>query len=561
MRPARKVLKATLARLRALAALAAIAVAALIAPPAIDDASAQRSFNRSSMGGGGAMHRGATMSRRPNTQPGKHITSGMGRSGSKITHSNSRDRTHGMRGRGMGGTKITDRGHVDRRRPGHKRPGRHLRPRPGFNPAIVTLPSGGGSPPRSVTRGGMGGGGMGSSGGTNQPTSRAGIDIPPSNEQRYVPNEVVVEISAGGSPQAVEALARRHRLTRLDSIDLQLSGTTIFRWRIAAGRTVRGVLGALARENTVLSAQPNYLAQLQEEAQRAAALGQGSLAQYAIEKLRLSEAHRLATGNRILVAVIDSGIDTDHPELTGMIVDYFDAIGTGDRVHPHGTAIAGAIVARARLKGTAPSARILSVRAFGVRTSASDGTTFSILKGLDWAVGRGARIVNMSFAGPRDPAIARSLAAARNKGIVLVAAAGNGGPRSQPLFPAVDPNVIAVTATDENDELFRAANLGSHIAVAAPGVDLMLPAPQGEYRMSSGTSFAAAEVSGAVALMLELNPNLDPAAVRRALTATARDLGPRGVDQMFGAGLIDPYQALLAVSPVAADTADIANRE
>src|SRR5205823_6078042 len=165
----------------------------------------------------------------------------------------------------------------------------------------------------------------------------------------------------------------------------------------------------------------------------------------------------------------------------------------------------------------------------------SEGTTFAILKGIDWAADRGARIINMSFAGPRDPAVARSLAAARAKGIVLSAAAGNAGPKSPPLYPAADPNVIAVTATDADDKLFPAANRGRHIAVAAPGVDLLLPALDSAYQVISGTSFAAAEVSGVVALLLERNPGLDPETVRRTLMTTARDLGPKGIDPEFGA--------------------------
>jgi subtilisin family serine protease len=163
-------------------------------------------------------------------------------------------------------------------------------------------------------------------------------------------------------------------------------------------------------------------------------------------------------------------------------------------------------------------------------------------------VGRGARII-MSFAGPRDPAILRSLAAAHAQGIVLVAAAGNAGPNSPPLYPAADADVIAVTATDENDQLFHAANQGPHIAVAAPGVNIFLPAPDGMYQMISGTSFAAAEVSGAVALLMERRPDLGPERVRNVLMTTARDLGPAGADAQFGAGLVDAYRAVLSVEP------------
>ena len=116
----------------------------------------------------------------------------------------------------------------------------------------------------------------------------------------------------------------------------------------------------------------------------------------------------------------------------------------------------------------------------------------------------------MSFAGPKDPSLERALKLAYDKGIVLIAAAGNAGPKSPPLFPGADPNVIAVTATDVDDKLFTGANRGKYISVAAPGVDILVPAPEGTYQLTTGTSVAAAEVSGIVALLLERNPKLTP---------------------------------------------------
>ena len=110
---------------------------------------------------------------------------------------------------------------------------------------------------------------------------------------------------------------------------------------------------------------------------------------------------------------------------------------------------------------------------------------------------------------------------------MLIAAAGNAGPNSPPLFPAADPNVIAVTATNADDALFRGANRGNYIAVAAPGVEIYAPAPDGTYQFTTGTSVAAAEVSGVAALLIERNPSLTPAEVRKILMDTAKDLDPR----------------------------------
>src|SRR5262245_51424924 len=136
------------------------------------------------------------------------------------------------------------------------------------------------------------------------------------------------------------------------------------------------------------------------------------------------------------------------------------------------------------------------------------------------------------------------MAAAAKKGVVLVASAGNAGPKSAPLYPAADPNVIAVTATDPDDKLFVQSNRGRHIAVAAPGVEIVAPAPAGTYQFTTGTSVAAAQVSGIVALLLDAKPGLTPQAVRKALLSTARDLGPKGRDDQFGAGLADAYGAV-----------------
>src|SRR6202011_4602998 len=149
-------------------------------------------------------------------------------------------------------------------------------------------------------------------------------------------------------------------------------------------------------------------------------------------------------------------------------------------------------------------------------------------KGLDYAAAHGAQVVNMSFAGPKDALIERGIAATAAKGIVMVAASGNAGPKSPPLYPAANANVIAVSATDAQDRLFAASNRGSHIAVAAPGVDIFLPAPDEKYQMISGTSFSAAYVSGLAALMLERHPALKPDEVRVMLMRTARDLGSPG---------------------------------
>lgn len=376
-------------------------------------------------------------------------------------------------------------------------------------------------------------------------TRRGPSGAPPANERRLVPDEVVIEVSNSVSPQQIDALQRRHRLTRIESQTFQLSGTAVFRWRIPDRRSVGAVVRALETDQVVAFVQPNYISKLQQQNETKAAAA-GDPAQYELAKLRLTEAHSLAKGDSVLVALIDSGVDVDHPDLAGAIAGTFDTLPAPMTPHKHGTAIAGLIAAHGKLMGAAPAARILAVRAFDPKDTGAEGTTFNILKGLDWAVANGARVINMSFAGPADPAVHRSLEAARKKGIVLIAAAGNAGPKSPPLYPAAYPNVIAVTATDAEDKLFPQSNRGRHIALAAPGAQILVAIPDGGYEVSSGTSYSAAEVSGIVALMLERKGDLTPDKVRAILLATAKDLGPKGHDSLFGAGLADAYAAVMA---------------
>jgi len=276
--------------------------------------------------------------------------------------------------------------------------------------------------------------------------------------------------------------------------------------------------------------------------------GDGDPTQYARLKLRLAEAHTIADGTNVTVAVIDSGVDLKHAEFAGVTVTSFDVLDSREGPHAHGTGVTGAIVSHVKLMGSAPAAHILAIRAFGASGKGGESTSFAILRSFDLAASHGAQIVNMSFAGPKDEIIGRGLAALAARNIVTVAAAGNAGPKSPPLYPAADATVIAVSATDAQDKLFAASNRGSYIALSAPGADLFLPAPDNKYQITSGTSFSSAYVSGLAALVLGRNPALKPHEVRAVLMKTARDLGPPGPDDQFGAGEADAFAAVSAVA-------------
>jgi subtilisin family serine protease len=412
-------------------------------------------------------------------------------------------------------------------------------PSPGadnYPPPAAPEVSNGPTPPTSVHlshRGGQNNGGV------------------PRGEHRFVPDEVIVEFSASASPQSIDKMAHRYHLTQIESQSLPLIGITLSRWHIGGRRSVASIVGALQYEHIVTRVQPNYLFTVQEQALKSAAGMQGDAGQYVLDKLHVVQAHQIATGKGVLVAVIDSEIDAKHPDLGGTIAKSFDALGGEVNPHEHGTAMAGAIAAHKKLLGIAPDAELLADRAFGDTPGAAKGTSFAIYKGLQWAADNGARIVNMSFAGPADPTFHRMLSAAYGKDMVLIAAAGNAGPYSAPLYPAADPDVIAVTATDSNDKLYPMANRGPYIAVAAPGVDILVIAPGETYQITTGTSVAAAHVSGIAALMLERKPSLKPADIRRIIMATAEPLGLPNQRSEFGAGLVNAYRAALLLNGTA----------
>jgi hypothetical protein len=413
-------------------------------------------------------------------------------------------------------------------------------PEPGpHRPPIV---GGGGAIGGGIIGGAIGGGAAGAAGAPSGGGNNGGAAA--QNNPPYIPDEIVVSFAAGTLPQAITQFAARNNLSQIETQNFPLIGNSLYRWRIGGGRSVASIVTALGSDNIVATVQPNYIFSLQDDAAKAAPVAGGDPGQYVLAELQVAQAQQLATGKNVLVAVVDSEIDAAHPDLGGTVVNSFDALPGTPPPHVHGTSIAGAIASHGKLLGIAPGAEILAVHAFDGAAGEASGNSFAIYKGVQWAADNNARIINMSFAGPSDPMLARLLAAAYGKGIVLIAAAGNGGPQSEPLYPAADPDVIAVTATDDKEHVFAMANRGRYIAVAAPGVDILSLAPGGTYQLSSGTSIAAAHVSGIAAMLLERNPSLRPSDIRSTLIATARQIGPPTPDSDFGAGIANAFHAV-----------------
>lgn len=347
--------------------------------------------------------------------------------------------------------------------------------------------------------------------------------------------EIIIQARADTGRDLIERLAQAGELVIRETQTLGLLNSVIYLAAASSASRVRRAIRELSSNPAIISVQVNSTFVLQQQP------SEGDPAQYALPKMHLPKAHLTATGEGVRIGVIDTAVDVRHPEFAGSIVSSYDLFPNEDTSGLHGTGVVGGISAHGRLMGAAPSALIFNVVAFGEKHSI--GTTYRIVRGLDWAAAQGVRVINMSFGGPRDPLMQVVLKAAQDKGIVLVAAVGNNGPSGPPLYPGAYPSVIAVTATDSNDRLFPAATRGSHISIAAPGADIFLPAPEGKYQLTSGTSFSAAYVTGIVALMIEANPMLTPELVRKILAETAKNLGS---SEKFGAGLVDAARAIEA---------------
>nr|QLK01165.1 type VII secretion-associated serine protease mycosin [Micromonospora carbonacea] len=284
-------------------------------------------------------------------------------------------------------------------------------------------------------------------------------------------------------------------------------------------------------------------------------------APWALTRLDPSSAWRTTRGEGVTVAVIDSGVSATHPLLRGQVRPGrdFNALprneGQCDEAG-HGTIVAGIIAGRegtgAPFTGIAPAARILPVRVLpDARRTSDEGLPAQIGLAIRWAVDQGADVVNLSLVTLPRPELAAAVEYALSKGVVVVAAAGNRQEQQQnlPAYPAAYPGVIAVAGVDAKGGHVGTSVSGDYVDVAAPGLDILGPAPRGQGYLAEpqgGTSFAAAYVSGVAALVRAAHPDLTPEQVAYRLTRTA-DNPPDGHNAEVGYGVVNPYRAVTSV--------------
>ncbi|MEU1472698.1 type VII secretion-associated serine protease mycosin [Streptomyces sp. NPDC005761] len=291
--------------------------------------------------------------------------------------------------------------------------------------------------------------------------------------------------------------------------------------------------------------------------------------QWGLDALHTDRAWQTTRGRGITVAVVDTGVDGSLPDLTGQVLAGRDMIGfgagRGDRAWArHGTAMAGIIAGRGHgsggdegVIGIAPEAKILPVRVIleasdPARAKARKTRGTALADGIRWAADHGADVINLSLGDDSEsahpePGEDAAIQYALKKGAVVVASSGNGGEKGDHIsYPAAYPGVIAVAAVDRYGTHASFSTRRWYATVSAPGVDIVVPAPDRKYYVEWGTSAASAFVSGAVALVRAAYPGLSPAQIKKLLTDTARSSPSAGRDDARGYGIVDPAAAIKA---------------
>src|SRR3990167_3107349 len=283
--------------------------------------------------------------------------------------------------------------------------------------------------------------------------------------------------------------------------------------------------------------------------------------QYGPARIRAPQAWDIATGADTLISVIDTGVDCSHEDLAGKCVVGYDFVNNDaspNDDHGHGTHVAG--IASAVTDNDIGIAGVCwgcAIQPIKVLNSSGSGTWEWVAAGIVWSSDNGADVINMSLGGSGFSQIVQdAVVYAYGHGVLIFAAAGNTGGEGV-LYPARYAEVIAVAATDQNDNRASFSTTGPEVELAAPGVSNLSSVPKyscslcdpSGYRFLSGTSMATPHAAGAAAVLRSYRPELDSAGVRAVLDATALDRGDPGRDKYYGFGIVDLYRALTGEAP------------
>ena len=358
----------------------------------------------------------------------------------------------------------------------------------------------------------------------------------------HVPDELLVRFRSDVKPEEIEALNDQYGATLVKRIPQ----VNVYQLKVPVGSDLPTIEQAYRQSTLVENTEMNNLLRLPKATPNEAELG----AQWGLEKMKVPEAWNITTGSSsVIVAILDTGVDANHPDLIDRIVPGYDFVngkeGIPDDDYGHGTQMAG-IIAGEGLNGAGINGVDLKCTVLPVKVIDANGigNAADIVEGLIYAADHGAQVVNMSFGGYTYSGMLNdAIQYAHNKNVVIVAAAGNEA-TDAPAYPAAFPNVLAVTATGPDDQKWPDANFGDHVAVAAPGVGILTTTNNGGYGYGTGTSHAAAMVSGVAALLKAKDARYSNVQIEKQLQSSADDLGAKGWDATFGAGRVNAFRAL-----------------
>lgn len=272
---------------------------------------------------------------------------------------------------------------------------------------------------------------------------------------------------------------------------------------------------------------------------------------WGIARIGADKVWETNSGQGVKVAIVDTGVQIDHPDLKANILQGYDFVNEDSNAtddNGHGTHVAGIVAATLNQAGTvgaSPSGKILPIK---VLNNQGYGYLSDVVEGIYFATDSGARVINMSLSTSTDSVTLRNAVTyAANKGVLLVAAAGNDG-GSPCAYPGAYSSVICVVATDSKNQLASFSNLGGELA--APGVSNYSTFIGSSYRYLSGTSMASPHVAGSAAVLMSTCPTCTTTEIRETLRNTAVDLGDQGKDILFGYGLVDVFSAVNSFAPI-----------
>lgn len=366
----------------------------------------------------------------------------------------------------------------------------------------------------------------------------------PVRRQAAVPERVPNEIVATGLDESAIASLQQQRFAVEDRIPVSLVGSDMVRLRVPGGVTLEAARATVVASGSSATIDYNHIYQ-PESAEQAACIGEScGLLRHMVGWPTGGDGSGRACLKSHRIGLIDTAINADHAVFSGTRLEVLrlDEKEDGRSGEQHGTAVAALLAGASggRSPGLLPAAEIVAVDAFRRFRKGTDiANAFDLVRALDLLTQRGIRVINLSLTGPPNLLLEQAVAATTGKGAILVAAAGNDGPKAKPVYPAAYEDVIAVTAVDGARKAYRRAAQGSHIDIAAPGVNVWTAASISGSRQKSGTSFAAPFVTAAVSVLFASRPNLSPAEIETALTQSAKDIGRPGKDPVYGWGLLD----------------------